>query len=45
MLRHAYALTLAVLAVLVAGAWAVPDKASRDVPVTPTAKNALPRTA
>jgi hypothetical protein len=23
----------------------VPDKASRDVPVTPTAKNALPRTA
>ena len=33
--HRAYAATLAVLAALVAGAWAVPDKSPRDVLDTP----------
>ncbi|HEU5294200.1 MAG TPA: YCF48-related protein [Burkholderiaceae bacterium] len=41
MAHRAYALTLALLVALVAGAWAVPDKNPRDVLDTPTLKSAL----
>jgi photosystem II stability/assembly factor-like uncharacterized protein len=39
--HRAYALTLALLAALVAGAWAVPDKTARDVLDTPALTSAL----
>ncbi|HEY6513089.1 MAG TPA: YCF48-related protein [Burkholderiaceae bacterium] len=41
MLNRAYALTLALLAALVAGAWAVPDRSPRDVLDTPASTSAL----
>jgi photosystem II stability/assembly factor-like uncharacterized protein len=41
MLQRAYALTLVLLAALVAAAWAVPDKGPRDVLDTPALKSPL----